>query len=53
MNSKGHLIISGCKSIIRIVGCGISIITKNITTLAVAMAIAEILGICEELVDKR
>ena len=53
MNSKGHLFISIAKSGIRIISAGFAIFTKNITVLASGILIAEILGIVEELVDKR
>lgn len=53
MNSKGHLIISGVKSILRIVGCIGTIAKHNILFLVTCFGIAEILGIAEELVDKR
>lgn len=53
MNSKGHLYISLIKSIIRILGCVLSLLFNNFTILAVVFGIAEILGIFEEVVDKR
>lgn len=53
MNSKWHLIISISKSIIRIVGCGIGIATKSIKIIGGSIITAEILGIAEELGDKR
>ena len=53
MNSKGHLFISLAKSAIRIVGGIASLFTLNFVPLAIGFLIAEILGILEELVDKR
>lgn len=53
MNSKGHLFISLAKSSIRIIGCTIAIVMSSIPILAISLGIAEILGITEELVDKR
>lgn len=53
MNSKGHLIISGAKSLLRIGGCVGTFITHNFYVLVICFGIAEILGIAEELVDKR
>lgn len=53
MNSKGHLFISILKSGIRIISAGVAIASLNIMILASGILIAEILGIAEELVDKR
>lgn len=53
MNSKGHLFISIIKSSLRISGCIMAFITYNLYILAVCFGIAELLGIAEELVDKR
>jgi hypothetical protein len=53
MNSFGHLIISSAKSVIRLISCWISFSHSSIAPLAVGFAVAEILGILEELVDKR
>lgn len=53
MNSKGHLIISGAKSILRIVGCIGTLVKHSVVFLVACFGIAEILGIAEELVDKR
>lgn len=53
MNSKGHLFISLAKSVIRITGCIWCIATKRISPMAISFAVAESLGIAEELVDKR
>lgn len=54
MNSKGHLYISILKSLVRIVGCAISIVsTHNVKPIAISFLFAEMLGIAEELVDNR
>lgn len=53
MNSKWHLIISDIKSVVRIAGCIGAIVTKSIVVLSVFLLIAEILGILEEVGDKR
>ena len=53
MNSKGHLIISLAKSIIRVIGGIIALIKKSVAPLAVGIIIAEVGGVLEELVDKR
>jgi len=53
MNSTGHLIISVVKSAIRMASCVITIESKSIIPMAVGFLIAEILGILEEVVDKR
>lgn len=53
MNSKGHLIISLSKSVIRIVGGCVALVVDNVLPLALGIIIAEIGGILEELVDKR
>lgn len=53
MNSKGHLYISLLKSAIRIIGCVSTLVTKDIVLLAVAFGFAELLGVLEELADKR
>lgn len=53
MNSLGHLLVSIGKSIVRIASCGISIHTGTVLPLAVGFLAAEVLGILEELVDKR
>jgi len=53
MNSKWHLVVSNIKSVVRILGCIIAILTKSITILAVYFFAAELLGILEELGDKR
>lgn len=53
MNSKGHLIISLTKSMVRIIGSIISLLSKSITPLVIGLIIAEIGGVFEELVDER
>lgn len=53
MNSKGHLFISVFKSVIRIGSCVIAIMSGRVIPLAVGFLGAEVLGILEELVDKR
>jgi hypothetical protein len=53
MNSLGHLIISATKSVIRLVSCWISYSYNSVAPLAIGFAVAEILGILEEVVDKR
>lgn len=53
MNSLGHLLISISKSILRIGSCIYTLYTGTITVMAIGFLIAEILGILEELVDKR
>lgn len=53
MNSKGHFLISLAKSIIRIAGGAFAIKNSDIRLLAMALIIAEILGIAEEMVDNR
>ena len=53
MNSKGHLYISLGKSAIRIVSAIATVVTKDILWVALGIAFAEVLGVAEELVDKR
>ena len=53
MNSLGHLLVSIGKSIIRIGACVWSIYAKSAIPLAWGFMFAEVLGIVEELVDKR
>lgn len=53
MNSKGHLLISLTKSVIRVIGGIIALTTNSITPIAIGIIVAEIGGILEELVDKR
>jgi hypothetical protein len=53
MKDKGHFYISLIKSAIRILGCIICITQGSVVILAVGLLLAEILGIVEEVVDKR
>lgn len=53
MNSIGHLVVSILKSIVRIGSCGWTLFTGAIIPMAVGLIVAEVLGIVEELVDKR
>lgn len=53
MNSKGHFLMSISKSVIRILSCILSLKKHSILPLAVGLLGAEVLGIAEELVDKR
>lgn len=53
MNSKWHLITSILKSVIRIVGCIIGVCLKSVSIVGGSIVIAELLGIAEELGDKR
>lgn len=53
MNSKGHLYASLVKSAIRILACGITVATGNVVVLAFGFLGAELLGVAEELFDKR
>ena len=53
MNDKGHLYISLAKSIIRIGGAAVGVYKKSVVCLGIAFITAELLGIAEELVDKR
>lgn len=52
MNDFGHFIISLIKSILRIIGCILAVI-YSIKLGFLLFGIAEILGIAEEIVDKR
>lgn len=53
MNSKGHLYVSLAKSVIRIGACIWSFAVGNIAPMAIGFLGAEVLGIAEELLDKR
>ncbi len=53
MNSKWHLYTSFAKSFIRIAGCLLSMIYEQWTILAYGLLVAEVLGVLEELGDKR
>lgn len=53
MNSKWHLYISFIKSFVRIASCGASLVLQSLSILAAGMLIAELLGVLEEVGDKR
>ena len=53
MNSIGHLVISIAKSGLRIAACIVSLMNGTLWPLAAGFLAAEVLGIAEELVDKR
>lgn len=53
MNSIGHLVISIAKSALRLGACVWCICSRSVVCLALGFLVAEILGILEELVDKR
>ena len=53
MNSIGHLLVSVAKSILRMGACVWCLSAGTVLPLAVGFLAAEILGIVEELVDKR
>jgi len=53
MKDKGHFYISLAKSLARIVGCLITLVTNNLIPLGAFFIAAELLGILEEIVDKR
>jgi hypothetical protein len=53
MNSKWHLYISFIKSAIRIIACALSLILQSLSVLAAGMLLAELLGVLEEIGDKR
>lgn len=53
MNSLGHFLVSLGKSILRIGACVWAAVSKDVVVLAVGFGIAELLGILEEVVDKR
>ena len=53
MNSKGHLLISLAKSVIRVVGGIVTLTSGSVIPVAVGVIVAEIGGVLEELVDKR
>lgn len=53
MNSKGHLYVSLAKSAIRILGTIVTYFTGDVMILAWTFGCAEILGVVEELADKR
>ena len=47
--SKKHFYISMIKSVVRIVGCGVCLLTGSVVWLAGGFLVAELLGIAEEL----
>ena len=53
MNSKGHLLISLAKSVIRVIGGIVTLTTGSVVPAAIGIIVAEIGGVLEELVDKR
>lgn len=53
MNSKWHLYISVLKSLLRIFGCIAVIVKTDIMFFSISFIAAEVLGILEELGDKR
>ena len=53
MNSKGHLLISLAKSVIRVIGGIVTLTTGSVIPVAIGIIVAEIGGVLEELVDKR
>lgn len=53
MGSKGHLRISVNKSLIRMACCVSALMNNSIEILCIGLIIAEVLGVVEELVDKR
>ncbi len=53
LNSKWHFFLSIAKSILRLMGCAEFFRTGNIGFFVALFALAELLGITEELGDKR
>ena len=53
MNSVGHLIVSLVKSILRIFACAWCIYIGAVMPLAIGFLAAVVLGMLEELLDKR
>jgi len=53
MNSKGHLFLSLLKSVLRILGSFLAVTGKSFRVGFTMYGLAELLGIGEELVDKR
>ena len=47
---KGHFYVSLVKSVVRLVGCVVAIYTGSVIMLAIFLAVAELIGIFEELV---
>lgn len=53
MNNKWHLYTSYAKSILRIAGCIVALLTRSVFIPAMYFLIAEILGVLEEIKDER
>ena len=53
MGSKGHLTISATKSLIRMACCISALMNDSLMILCAGLIIAEVLGVVEELIDKR
>lgn len=53
MKDKGHFYISLSKSLIRIAGCVLAIAGTGILSVPITFLLAEVLGIAEEVFDKR
>ena len=53
MGSKGHLTILATKSLIRMACCISALMNNSVEILCIGLIVAEILGVVEELVDKR
>lgn len=53
MNDKGHLYTSLTKSCLRILGCVLFLLNGIAADVVVAFLLAEVLGIVEEMLDKR
>ena len=53
MGSKGHLTISANKLLIRMACCVSALMNNSIEILCIGLIAAEVLGVVEELVDKR
>lgn len=53
MGDKGHFLISIAKSALRILGCILAFKQNSVEQLAIWFGLAEVLGILEEVADKR
>ena len=53
MGSKGRLTISVTKSLIRMACCISALMNSSVEILCIGLIVAEVLGVVEELVDKR
>lgn len=53
MNSKKHFYVSFAKSVVRGLGCILCVLCDQIYILPLALLVAEILGVVEEIVDER